>query len=60
MLKALKDSNEPEHLVAEARRYLRGLKGSLVQIKKQKEARQTAARGTEATMAYQRARAPIW
>ncbi|KAK4503948.1 hypothetical protein PRZ48_004863 [Zasmidium cellare] len=44
MLEALKYSNEPEHLVKEANRYLRGLKGSLVQLKKQKEAKETAAR----------------
>lgn len=40
MLEALKYSNEPEHLVNEARRYLRGLKGSLVQLKKRKEEQQ--------------------
>jgi hypothetical protein len=44
MLDALKYSNEPEHLVKEANRYLRGLKGSLVQLKKQKEAKELAAR----------------
>ena len=36
MLEALKHSTEPEHLVKEASRYLKGLKGSLVQMKKQK------------------------
>lgn len=44
MLEALKYSNEPEHLVKEANRYLKGLKGNLVQLKKQKEAREAAAR----------------
>jgi hypothetical protein len=51
MLEALKNSNEPEHLVNEARRYLRGLKGNLVQMKKQKEAKEHAAR--EAAVAAQ-------
>lgn len=37
MLEALRYSTEPEHLVNEARRYLRGLKGNLVQLKKQQE-----------------------
>lgn len=60
MLETLKYSNEPEHLVAEARRYLRGLKGNLVQLKKQKEAKALAARESEAALAYQRARAPAW
>lgn len=44
MLEALKYSNEPEHLVNEARRYLRGLKGNLVQLKKRKEEQQHAQR----------------
>ncbi|KXT16455.1 hypothetical protein AC579_1772 [Pseudocercospora musae] len=43
MIEALKYSNEPEHLVNEARRYLRGLKGNLVQLKKQKELKQQQA-----------------
>lgn len=43
MLEALKYSNEPEHLINEARRYLRGLKGNLVQLKKQKELKQQQA-----------------
>ena len=60
MLEALKHSNEPEHLVTEARRYLRGLKGNLVQIKKQRHAKEHAAREAEAALAYQGARAPIW
>ncbi|KAM3425624.1 hypothetical protein BST61_g7569 [Cercospora zeina] len=51
MLEALKYSNEPEHLVNEARRYLRGLKGSLVQLKKKKEEQQHAQR--EAAFAAQ-------
>lgn len=54
MLEALKYSNEPEHLVKEANRYLRGLKGSLVQLKKQKEAKEAAAReAAVATQAFQ-------
>jgi len=44
MLEALKNSNEPEHLVREATRYLKGLKGNLVQTKKQKAAKEHAAR----------------
>lgn len=44
MLEALKHSNEPEHLVREARRYLKGLKGNLVQLKKHKAAKEHAAR----------------
>lgn len=44
MLEALKLSNEPEHLVREATRYLKGLKGNLVQLKKQKAAKEHAAR----------------
>ncbi|UJO17082.1 Chromatin remodeling factor mit1 [Fulvia fulva] len=48
MLEALKHSNEPEHLVNEARRYLRGLKGNLVQLKKQKELKEQAARDSYA------------
>ncbi|USW53932.1 Putative mit1 Zn finger 2 [Septoria linicola] len=52
MLEALKYSNEPEHLVNEARRYLRGLKGNLVQLKKRKEEQQHAQR--EAAFAAQR------
>lgn len=51
MLEALKYSNEPEHLVNEARRYLRGLKGSLVQLKKKKEEQLQAQR--EAAFAAQ-------
>ncbi|CAK1357625.1 unnamed protein product [Cercospora beticola] len=51
MLEALKYSNEPEHLVNEARRYLRGLKGNLVQLKKKKEEQQHAQR--EAAFAAQ-------
>lgn len=44
MLEALKHSNEPEHLVREARRYLKSLKGNLVQLKKHKAAKEHAAR----------------
>lgn len=60
MLEALKQSNEPEHLVTEARRYLRGLKGNLVQMKKQAEAKRHAAREAQKEAAYQMARAPVW
>lgn len=60
MLEALKNSNEPEHLVAEARRYLRGLKGNLVQLKKQKELKADAAREAEVQARYMNARAPLW
>lgn len=42
MLEALKSSHEPEHLVAQATRYLKGLKGNLVQMKKQKLAKERA------------------
>lgn len=58
MLQALKYSNEPEHLVNEARRYLRGLKGNLVQLKKQKEAKALAAREAYAAEAFQRSMNP--
>ncbi|CAK3742410.1 related to helicase [Lecanosticta acicola] len=54
MLEALKYSNEPEHLVNEAKRYLRGLKGNLVQMKKQKEAKEHAMRETYAREAFNR------
>ncbi|KAM0715106.1 hypothetical protein Q7P37_009571 [Cladosporium fusiforme] len=53
MLEALKSSNEPEHLVREATRYLKGLKGNLVQIKKQKMAKEHAAREEAAAAAFQ-------
>lgn len=60
MLEALRYSTEPVHLVEAARRYLRGLKGNLVQQKKQKEAKEHAAREAEAAAVFQAARAPIW
>lgn len=60
MLEALKHSTEPEHIVAEARRYLRGLKGNLVQMKKQKETKLQHAREAQLQEQYQRARGPIW
>lgn len=63
MLEALKYSNEPQHLVAEARRYLRGLKGNLVQMKKQAELKRQAAREAREAQnepAFQMARAPTW
>ncbi|KAI7183353.1 SNF2 family DNA-dependent chromodomain-containing ATPase [Hortaea werneckii] len=59
MLEALKHSNEPEHLVAEAKRYLRALKGNLVQLKK-KEEKERAMREAEAQAGFQYARNPIW
>lgn len=59
MMDALKYSNEPDHLVAEAKRYLRGLKGSLVQVKKQKEAKAHAAREAYREAQFQRARMPV-
>jgi chromodomain-helicase-DNA-binding protein 4 len=60
MLEALKHSTEPDHLVAEAKKYLRGLKGSLVQLKKQKEAKSHAAREAIFEQQYARARGPVW
>jgi chromodomain-helicase-DNA-binding protein 4 len=60
MLETLRHSNEPEHLVNEAKRYLRGLKGNLVQLKKQKEAREHTARQAEAAAAFHAVRAPVW
>lgn len=53
MLDSLKQSNEPEHLVAAATRYLKGLKGNLVQMKKQKMAKEQAAREEAAAAAFQ-------
>lgn len=53
MLDALKASNEPEHLVQAATRYLKGLKGNLVQMKKQKAAKEHAAREEAAAAAFQ-------
>lgn len=46
MLESLKQSNEPHHLVKEASRYLRGVKGSLVQQKKLKAANAALANGS--------------
>ena len=60
MLESLKYSTEPEHLVKEARKYLKGLKGNLVQSKKQQEARKHAAREAENERALQMARGPVW
>lgn len=60
MLEALKNSTEPEHLVNEARRYLRSLKGNLVQTKKQKELKLQNARESQLQEQYHRARGPIW
>jgi hypothetical protein len=53
MLDALKSSNEPEHLVLAATRYLKGLKGNLVQLKKHKAAKEHAAKGEAAAAAFQ-------
>ena len=60
MIEALKHSNEPEHLVAEARKYLRGLKGNLVQLKKHQEAKKHAVREAQNELAFQMARGPVW
>lgn len=53
MLETLKTSNEPEHLVKEARRYLKGLKGNLVQLKKQKLVKEHQAREAAAAAEFQ-------
>lgn len=53
MLDALKQSNEPEHLVLAATRYLRGLKGNLVQLKKIKAAKEHTAKEETAAAASQ-------
>jgi hypothetical protein len=53
MLDALKSSNEPDHLVQAATRYLKGLKGNLVQLKKQKAAKEHAAKEEAAAAAFQ-------
>jgi len=53
MLDALKSSNEPEHLVQAATRYLKGLKGNLVQLKKQKAAKEHATKEEAAAAAFQ-------
>nr|POF01114.1 hypothetical protein CFP56_21062 [Quercus suber] len=44
MLEALKSSTEPPHVIAEAKRYLRGLKGNLVAMKRQRDAKEHASR----------------
>lgn len=54
MLDALKSSNEPEHLVAEAKKYLRGLKGNLVQDKKQRALKMQALREAQVAQQFQR------
>ena len=64
MLEALKYSTEQDHVVAEAKRYLKGLKGNLVQLKKQKQEkamqeREKAAR-MEQEMRFAGARGPVW
>lgn len=53
MLDALKTSNEPDHLVQAATRYLKGLKGNLVQLKKQKAIKEHAAKEEAAAAAFQ-------
>jgi chromodomain-helicase-DNA-binding protein 4 len=53
MLDALKQSNEPEHLVLAATRYLKGLKGNLVQLKKIKAAKEHAAEQEATAAAFQ-------
>jgi hypothetical protein len=60
MLEALKYSTEPEHLVKEAKRYLTGVKGHLVQTKKQAEARRLEQEAQQAAMAYADPNAPTW
>ncbi|KAF2231693.1 hypothetical protein EV356DRAFT_281425 [Viridothelium virens] len=45
MLAALKQSPEPKELVAEARKYLSGVKGTLVQKKKEKRAKKEYEKG---------------
>lgn len=64
MLEALKHSTEQEHVVAEARRYLKGLKGSLVQMKRQKELKRLDEREkmarAESERTFVNARGPVW
>jgi hypothetical protein len=60
MLEALKYSTEPEHLVKEAKRYLTGVKGNLVQIKKQAETKRMEQEAQQAAMAYADPNAPSW
>ena len=60
MLESLKESNEPGYLVKEARRYLKGLKGNLVQLKKHQEAKKHAAREAQNELAIQMARGAVW
>lgn len=64
MLDALKYSTEQQHVVAEAKRYLKSLKGNLVQSKKQKEAKLLAEREQAAAVEQERrflaASGPVW
>lgn len=60
MLEALKYSTEPEHLVNEARRYLRGLKGNLVQLKKQQEVKKAEREAQMAAAAFQQMPTQDW
>ena len=59
MLDALKYSNEPEHIVTAATRYLRGLEGNLVQKKKDDMAKKHAKREAQNQLAFQTARGPV-
>lgn len=54
MLEALKQSNEAEHLVRDATKYLKGVKGNLVQMKRIKVQKEAAARQQEAAAALYR------
>jgi hypothetical protein len=60
MLEALKYSTEPEHLVKEAKRYLTGVKGHLVQTKKQAEQKRLEQEAQQAAMAYADPNAQAW
>lgn len=60
MLDALAGSNEPEHLVKEAKRYLKGLKGNLVFMKKKKQDEERARKEAQYEQEYARARGPLW
>lgn len=52
MLSSLKQSQEPAYLVAEARKYLKGLKGNLMQLKKQRATREYAMKEAEVAEAF--------
>lgn len=59
MIDALKRSKEPEHLVKEAARYLKGLRGRLVKTKKQKAAKELAAQEAAKVAQLQNTNTPI-